>query len=252
MTAKEKRQNSQGRAKALIQTVGKWRWRIVKYTCFAYIVGIPLYTELCKFVLPPITEPQLESLLQHQSSFRRAYVPLEEISPYVVIAVIAAEDGKFARHEGFDWDGIKEAWAKQRGGGSTITQQTAKNVFLTLDSNWLRKILEVYPTWWIEKLWGKRRILEVYLNVIEFDRGVWGVEAAAQKYFDRSASQLTRSQAAWLALCLPNPKDCLSDRRKSGRLNAAHKKVLKEMNYVQQLKEVRQILGEDYLKAIEK
>jgi monofunctional glycosyltransferase len=94
--------------------------------------------------------------------------------------------------------------------------------------------------------------LEVYLNVVEFERGVWGVEAAAQKYFDRSAANLTRSQAAWLAVCLPNPKGCLSERRRSGRLDVAHRRVLREMNYVQNLEGVRRVLGDEYLGEIEK
>jgi monofunctional glycosyltransferase len=217
-----------------------------------YLVGVPVYAEIVKFADPVITLPQLGSLLQNPSSFQRSYIAWEKISPHMAIAVISAEDGKFPQHGGFDFEGIKAAWANHRGGGSTISQQAAKNIFLTLDSNWVRKLLEIYPTICIEKLWGKKRILAVYLNVIQFDETVWGVEAAAQKYFNRSAAHLTRSQAAWLALCLPNPKGCLSDRRKSGRMDKRHKKLMEEMKYVQQLPEVRQLLGEDYLETIEK
>jgi monofunctional glycosyltransferase len=243
---------SQNKKKSLWQSLMYWRGRIVSALMLLYLVGVPFYALICRYILPPLTWGQTESMVAEQRSFRRDYIPLSRMSPYLPLAVIAAEDGKFATHGGFDWEAIKEAWANQRGGGSTISQQAAKNVFLTLDSNWMRKALEVYPTFWIEKLWGKRRILEVYLNVVEFERGVWGVEAAAQKYFGRSAANLTRSQAAWLAVCLPNPKGCLSERRRSGRLDVAHRRVLREMNYVQNLEGVRQVLGDEYLEVIEK
>jgi monofunctional glycosyltransferase len=232
------------------ESIAHWRKRILTTVALTYVVGTPLYAVACRYVLPPITWAQAESIVSDQKSFRRDYVSLNKISPYLLLAVIAAEDGKFPKHGGFDWDGIKAAMTSHHGGGSTISQQTAKNVFLTLDSNWVRKALEVYPTYLIEKIWGKRRILEVYLNTIEFERGVWGAEAASQKYFHQPASKLTRSQAAWMAVCLPNPKECLSQRRQSGRLSTAHQRVLNEMKYVQSLDEVRELLGVEYLEAI--
>jgi monofunctional glycosyltransferase len=228
----------------LRQRLAYWRWQLFKFLAITYGLGVPVYAVICRYILPPITWGQLESLIQYPQSFRREHVPIDQISPHVLLAVISSEDGQFPNHNGFDWEAIKAAWAnRQGGGGSTISQQTAKNVFLTLDSNWLRKALEIYPTWVIEKAWGKRRVLEIYLNSIEFERGVWGVEAAARKYFDRPASKLTRSQAAWLAACLPNPKGCLSDRRHtSAQLAKRQRRILKEMAYLEQLNTVRQLL----------
>ncbi|MDH5750683.1 MAG: monofunctional biosynthetic peptidoglycan transglycosylase, partial [Rhodospirillales bacterium] len=143
---------------------------------------------------------------------RKEWVPLERISRNVPAAVIALEDNLFCEHNGFDWAAIFEAAADQvRGegamrGGSTISQQTSKNVFLWPDRSFVRKGMEVPFTFMIEWAWGKRRIMEVYLNVIEWGPGIYGVEAAAQHYFGRSAASLTRRQAALLAAILPNPR----------------------------------------------
>ncbi len=139
------------------------------------------------------------------------WVPLEEISPTIVRAVLKAEDYKFYEHFGFDIEAIKKAYRynqthKQKKGASTISQQTAKNVFLWPSRSWLRKGFESYFTVLIEAVWPKDRILEVYLNVIELGPGVYGVEAASQKYFHRSAKKITHVQAALLAAVLPNPQ----------------------------------------------
>jgi monofunctional biosynthetic peptidoglycan transglycosylase len=140
------------------------------------------------------------------------WVPYERISSHVKRAVVAAEDAKFVDHEGFDWDGIQKALEKneRRGrivaGGSTITQQLAKNLFLTPQRSWLRKGQEVVITLMLEALLDKRRILEIYLNVIELGNGVFGVEAASRRYFGVAASQLSAEQAARLAAMAPNPR----------------------------------------------
>jgi monofunctional glycosyltransferase len=221
-------------------------WQILKFPVMAYFLGIPTYAIICRYTLPPLTWAQLESWLQHPKTFRRNHVAFEDISPHMVLAVIEAEDGKFLSHNGFDWDAIKATWSKGKGGASTITNQSAKNVFLTLHSNWLRKALEIYPTWVIDKVWSKRRTLEVCLNSIEFGEGVWGIEAASRKYFDRPASKLTRKQAAWLAACLPDPKGCISDRRHtSADLARRHQQILHGMAYLEQSKAVRQFLKPD-------
>jgi len=138
------------------------------------------------------------------------WVPLEEIAPSMQRAVLMAEDYRFFEHNGFDFEAIEKAARynkthTRKKGGSTISQQTAKNVFLWPSRSWARKGLEVYFTVWIEAVWPKERILEVYLNVIEFGPGVYGVEAAAQKYFKRKAKDLNSSQAALMAAVLPNP-----------------------------------------------
>ena len=138
---------------------------------------------------------------------------LDEISPQLQLAVVASEDNRFLEHSGFDLDAIKKAQdyndrkkGKKVHGASTISQQTAKNVFLWPDRTWVRKGLEVYFTFLIEKIWGKKRIMEVYLNVIEMGNGIYGAEAASQNYFHKSAASLSRDQAALLTAILPNPR----------------------------------------------
>ena len=135
---------------------------------------------------------------------------MEKISPNLAKAVVASEDSRFYTHKGFDWVEIKNAVdAHQKGkklrGASTISQQTAKNVFLLPGRSWVRKGLEAYFTCLIEWIWGKERILEVYLNVAEMGRGIYGAEAAAEHLFTTRASKLTRKQAALIAACLPSP-----------------------------------------------
>ena len=139
------------------------------------------------------------------------WVSLEKISPNLQLAVVCSEDQNFMEHYGFDLDAIEKALKhnknhKRKRGASTISQQTAKNVFLYDGRNWLRKGLEVYFTFLIETCWSKERIIEVYLNIIEFGDGVYGAEAASQQFFHASAQKLTRSQAALLAAVLPAPR----------------------------------------------
>jgi monofunctional biosynthetic peptidoglycan transglycosylase len=145
------------------------------------------------------------------------WVAWAAISPQVAVAVIAAEDQNFPDHRGFDIRAIGKAWSDaQRGrrirGASTISQQVAKNLFLWPGKNWLRKGLEVWFTVWIELLWPKQRILEVYLNGAEFGRGVWGVEAASRHFFKKPAARLDQHEAALLAAVLPSPKRLRVDR----------------------------------------
>jgi len=148
------------------------------------------------------------------SDFPRAFqhwTRLDEVSPHLIRAVIASEDQKFFHHRGFDWQAIEAAvktnlTTDRRVGASTISMQTARNVFLWQKRNWLRKGLEAYFTVLIEALWSKQRILEVYLNVIEWGDGIFGCEAAARAYFNRSAQNLSPVEAAALAAVLPNPR----------------------------------------------
>ncbi len=143
--------------------------------------------------------------LQHR------WVDSPQISTHLKRALVAGEDAKFLQHSGFDWDGIRAAREKnaKRGsvvaGGSTISQQLAKNLFLWNERSYVRKAQEVVVTWMIERLWSKDRILTVYLNSIEFGKGIYGAEAAAQHYYGKSASRLTRQEAARLAALVPNP-----------------------------------------------
>ena len=162
-----------------------------------------------RWVDPPITEPMIRDAIAGQHVERR-WVGLDGISPAMTRAVIGAEDSGFCGHHGFDFDAIeaaaaKNATSKRLRGGSTISQQTAKNAFLWPGRSYLRKGLEAYFTVLIEALWGKRRIMEVYLNIAEWGPGIYGVDAAAHHYFDTSAARLSPDQAARLAAILPQP-----------------------------------------------
>lgn len=141
---------------------------------------------------------------------RHDWVPLSDIAPSMGVAVIAAEDQNFPEHFGFDWQAIEKAIAhnehsRRKRGASTVSQQTAKNLFLWETRSWVRKGVEAYFTLLIELLWSKQRILEVYLNIVEFGDGIFGVEAASQTYFHKPAKKLRPSEAALLAAVLPNP-----------------------------------------------
>ncbi len=152
--------------------------------------------------------------VQGDSNYRTEHdwVPLSLISQEIQLAVICAEDQKFLNHKGFDYKAIEEAYKSNKNrkslkGGSTISQQTAKNVFLWPGRSWLRKGLETYFTFLIETIWSKERILEVYLNSIEMGAGVFGVEAAAGYWFNTTANELSQHQAAAIAAILPNPRN---------------------------------------------
>ncbi len=169
---------------------------------------------------------------------RHRWVPYEKISVHLKRAIIAAEDSRFLDHEGFDIEGIQKAVEKnlKKGrlvaGGSTISQQLAKNLFLSSDRSFVRKGQEAIITLMIESTWGKRRILEVYLNIIEWGDGVYGAEAASQRYFKKSAAGLTRGQAAALAAMVPNPR-WFEDNRASGRYVRRVATISKRMQQVQ-------------------
>lgn len=149
--------------------------------------------------------------------FEKDWVPIEKMSPRLQLAVIAAEDFKFFEHNGFDWEAIEKAFkhnerSRKIRGASTISQQVAKNVFLWPRRSWVRKSLEAYFTGLIELIWSKKRIMEVYLNIVELGDGIYGVEAAARHYFRKPASRLNSSEAALIAAVLPNPRRFLVSR----------------------------------------
>lgn len=193
---------------------GKWLRRLVRIAMLLVLLAIvvpPALVLLYRDYAPPGTLLMIVRLFEGEG-IRKEWVPLERVSRHVPRAVIALEDNLFCRHDGFDWAAIFDAAADRlRGadttrGGSTISQQAAKNVFLWPGRTFTRKAFEVPFTWLMEWVWGKRRIMEVYLNVIEWGPGIYGVEAAAQHYFGRPASRLTQRQAALLAAILPNPR----------------------------------------------
>lgn len=185
--------------------------RLIKKIILFLAISHLTYVILLRFIDPPVTITQIGSLLSG-NGFKRTHVSLDEMSTAAKLSVLAAEDQLFPDHNGFDIKGIKNALAynkKKKGkkirGASTISQQVAKNVFLWQGRSWLRKGLEVYFTFLIELTWGKERILEVYLNEAEMGKGIFGIEAAAKKYFNKKASKLTNTEAAKIASCLPNP-----------------------------------------------
>ena len=181
------------------------------FRCLFWYLAITFALVLAYRFIPV---PTTLTMLFDSNGAERDWEPLSNISPNLVRAVIAAEDAKFCQHSGFDTDAIEKAIQRnQRGGrmrgGSTISQQTAKNVFLWQGSGWtryLRKVPEVYFTFLIETFWGKRRIMEVYLNVAETGIGTYGAESGAQRYFNKSAANLSRVEAARMAAALPLPK----------------------------------------------
>jgi len=164
------------------------------------------------YVTPLMAIRSVESIFQGEMPKNsKVWVSIENISPNMVQAVVSSEDNKFLTHHGFSFDAISRAMehnekGKRIRGGSTISQQTAKNVFLFPHRSYFRKGLEAYFTVLMELTWSKKRIMEVYLNIIEMGVGIYGVEAAAQEHFGVHASQLTKSQAALIAACLPNPR----------------------------------------------
>ncbi|AKM06421.1 monofunctional biosynthetic peptidoglycan transglycosylase [Pelagerythrobacter marensis] len=173
-----------------------------------WFVGLSLVlVVMFRFVPPPVTA----TMLMDPNGITKDWEPLANIDRNLVTAVIAAEDGKFCSHDGFDREAIEQAIERNAKGGrirggSTISQQTAKNVFLWQGGGYVRKGFEAWFTFLIEQIWGKRRIMEVYLNVAETGIGTYGAEAGAQRYFNHSAARLTRTQAARIAAALPLPK----------------------------------------------
>ena len=189
------------------------RWLLWRLLALVLIAGValPLTLTLLYRVVPPPVTPLMLIRLADGETMERTWQPLDAIAPSLPAAVIAAEDNRFCEHYGLDFAAIRTAWAEYRAGeplrgASTITQQTAKNLFLWPRSDWLRKGLDAYLALMLEALWPKRRILEVYLNIAEFDAGVYGAEAAAQHYFGKPAARLTAREAALLAAILPDPR----------------------------------------------
>ena len=186
-------------------------WRLLKKIFLWMFIGQFIYIIVCKWINPPITLTQIGSVLQG-NGLSRDYVGFDEMSSNMKLAVIASEDQLFAEHDGFDTLAIRKAMKfnkrhpNKRRGASTISQQVAKNVFLWQGGGYFRKGLEVYFTFMIEKLWSKKRILDVYLNVAETGKGVFGVQAAARNNFNKDAVKLSRAEAAMIAASLPNPK----------------------------------------------
>jgi len=196
-------------------------FKLLKWILWLFLgfIGISVFTVvLYKFLPPPFTPVMVIRVFEgwfegRNIGIEKDWVAYKDISPNVFRAVISGEDAKFMRHDGFDWNSIENAKRYNEShhngklrGASTISMQTAKNAFLWHGRNYFRKGLEAYFTFLIEKIWGKKRILEVYVNIIEFGEGIYGVEAASNHFFGKPASSLTKREAALLAAVLPNPR----------------------------------------------
>lgn len=227
-------------------------WRSIKRVLLILFVSSLLYIIITKWVMPPVTITQISNAVGY--GLKRDYIHWNQMNRSIKLAAIASEDQSFPDHSGFDWDAIEKSLKPKKknkkskiplgGGASTITQQTAKNVFLWQGgyiSKFIRKVPELYFTKMIEWVWGKQRILEVYLNIIEMGPGIFGVEAAAQHYFKKSAKNLTRSEAAMIIACLPNPKK-FTVKPMSRRVSWRYPQILQQMRNIEDDEDIKDLL----------
>ena len=216
--------------------------KIRRFFLYLFLSSL-LYVLITKLLEPPITITQITNVFG--LGLKRDYVSWNDMSYNIKLAAIASEDQAFTDHMGFDWDAIEKSLHPKKknkkskipigGGASTISQQTAKNVFLWQGGQYdkyIRKIPEVYFTFLIELIWGKQRILEVYLNVVETGPGCFGVEAAAQHYFHKAAKNLSRAEAAMIVAGFPNPKK-FTARPMTRRVAWRYPQILREMNNIE-------------------
>lgn len=225
----------------LVRTIWRMIW---KTTMWFFIISIGL-TIIYRFVPVPVTPLMVIRLVEQtfdpekKVRLYKDWVPMSEISRHAPQAVFAAEDQKFLTHKGFDFEAMEKAWVnnkkgKRIKGASTITQQTVKNVFLWPGRSYLRKGLEAYFTVLVELLWSKERIMEVYLNVIEMGDGIYGIEAAAQAYYNKPAAKLNRNQAAMIAAVLPNPIRW-TPAKPTGYIRGRQSWIMRQMNNLEPL-----------------
>ena len=219
---------------------------IIRWTVVAFLGSTILAVVALRF-LPVYFTPLMfircyEQMTEGKSlKMKHHWVPLNKISPSLPMAVIASEDAKFLKHHGFDYQAIEHAAERNRKhpekrklGASTISQQTAKNVFLWPGRSWVRKGFEVYFTALIELMWPKERIMEVYLNSIEMGDGIYGADAVAEEHFGTDALSLTKAQCALIAATLPNPRK-FSSKNPSGYMLKRQARIMREMKYVDKL-----------------
>lgn len=222
---------------SVFKLIQKILQRIVLFFFGSTILAVLIY----RFIPVPVTPLMIIRCGQQVARgetirLKHHWINLDEMSEYLPVAVMASEDQRFLDHHGFDFTEIQNAMEERRSGkrirgGSTISQQTAKNVFLWPESSWLRKGLEVYFTGLIELCWSKERIMEVYLNSIEMGDGIYGAEAVAQQHFGRTASRLTRANCALIAATLPNPLK-YNSREPSRYMLRRQTAILKQMHHI--------------------
>jgi monofunctional biosynthetic peptidoglycan transglycosylase len=219
---------------------------IIRWTVVAFLGSTILAVVALRF-LPVYFTPLMfircyEQIAEGKSlKMKHHWVPLNKISPSLPMAVMASEDAKFLKHHGFDYQAIEHAAERNRKhpekrklGASTISQQTAKNVFLWPGRSWVRKGFEVYFTALIELMWPKERIMEVYLNSIEMGDGIYGADAVAEEHFGTDAQNLTKAQCALIAATLPNPRK-FSSKNPSAYMRKRQARIMREMKYVDKL-----------------
>ena len=225
----------------LIRKTGRFFGKTAAY----FFTGSVLLVLIFRFVNPPVTYLMIKRTMTQLTEkkpvkLQKKWVSLDHISPHLVQAVVAAEDNNFLFHRGIDMEAIRKAWklnerSRHLHGASTITQQTAKNVFLWPARSYVRKAFELYFTALIEIFWGKKRIMEVYLNVVETGNGLYGAEAASQAYFHKPAANLNASEAALLAAILPSPRK-RDPAHPSAYLINRSASILERMNKIEKIK----------------
>ena len=214
------------------------KWIVVAFFA-STILSVVVYRFLPVWVTPLMVIRCCQQVSEGRDlKLSHDWEPLENISPSLPVAVIASEDARFMEHHGFDYEAIEHAAKRNREhpekrklGASTISQQTAKNVFLWPGRSWTRKGFEVYFTTLIELLWSKQRIMEVYLNSIEMGEGIYGAQAVAEEHFGKDAKDLSKAQCALIAATLPNPRK-FSSKSPSSYMLKRQARILKEMHYV--------------------
>lgn len=215
----------------------RWIWKTMLWFFGLSILSVVLF----KWLPIPFTPLMVTRIIEfkldgNDAIYSHKWVPLEDISSNLQKAVIASEDGNFLKHNGFDFEAMQKAFknnnkGRRLKGGSTISQQTAKNVFLWQGRSYLRKGLEAYFTLLIELIWGKERIMEVYLNSIEMGNGVYGAQEAARHWYSKTATNLTPREAAGIAAILPNPRKYKAS-NSSSYINRRKDKIMRVMRHV--------------------
>lgn len=222
-----------------MKIISRWLRNILIFFFTSTILAVVILKYIPVYITPLMLIRAVEQMIDGETPvINHEWVPLDKISHHLPQAVMASEDNLFLKHSGFDLEQIQKAQieaqeGKRQRGASTISQQTARNVFLWQHRSWFRKGLEAYFTFLIEKIWGKQRIMEVYLNSIEMGRGIYGAKAVARLNFNTTPDQLTKSQCAYIAVSLPNPLH-RNSAHPSSKMRRMHNTILKRMNQIDQ------------------
>ena len=220
-----------------MKTISRWIRNILIFFFTSTILAVVILKYIPVYITPLMLIRCVENVIDGKTpQISHRWVPLEKISHNLPQAVMASEDNLFLKHSGFDLEQIQKAQieaqeGKRQRGASTISQQTARNVFLWQQRSWLRKGLEAYFTFLIEKIWGKERIMEVYLNSIEMGRGIYGADAVARINFNTTPARLTKEQCAYIAVSLPNPLE-RDSAHPTAKMRKMHNTILKRMKQI--------------------